>query len=143
MTFPPRRVVTGLDGDGRAIVVSDEPPDNVISRRDGHRSAVLWATASVPADLRADPVDVDERSLGSGAVFRIVEYGPGVAPARHRTDSIDFAVVLSGEIDLVLDRETVTLNAGDVVVQRGTIHDWVNNGRRPCVIAVCLVGAAS
>ena len=81
------------------------------------------------------------RSLAQGTVFRIVEYGPGVAGAPHRTDSVDYAVVLAGEIDLVLDGETVRLRAGDTLVQRGTAHDWVNDGHAPCVIAFCLVGA--
>jgi quercetin dioxygenase-like cupin family protein len=139
--FPPRRVVTGLDSEGRAVVVSDEPAGNAVSRRDGHRSAVVWATASVPAELNGDPIEVADRSLPDGTVFRIVEYGPGVASARHRTASIDYAVVLSGEIDLVLDEATVTLRAGDVLVQRGTAHDWANNGTEPCVVAFCLVAA--
>ena len=64
-----------------------------------------------------------------------------MASAPHRTDSVDFAVVLSGEIDLVLDGREVRLRAGDTLIQRGTAHDWVNRGERPCVIAFCLVGA--
>ena len=59
----------------------------------------------------------------------------------HRTDSIDYCVVMSGEIDMRLDAETVHLKAGDVVVQRGTIHDWVNNGTEPCMIAFVLIDA--
>jgi hypothetical protein len=57
-------------------------------------------------------------------VFRIVEYGPGVAPRNHRTESIDYAVVIAGEID----GATVPLRQGDVLVQRGTIHNWNNHG---------------
>ena len=63
-------------------------------------------------------------------------------PRNHRTNSIDFAVVMSGEIDMELDDEVVRLKAGDVMVQRGTIHDWVNNGDKPCVIAFVLIDAA-
>ena len=77
----------------------------------------------------------------NGTVFRIVEYEPGVAPRSHRTDSIDYAVVLSGEIDMELDDGVVHLGPGDVVVQRGTIHNWVNRGTVPCVIAFALIGA--
>jgi len=72
-------------------------------------------------------------------VFRVVSFGPGVSPRNHRTDSIDYATVISGEVDMVLDGETVRLKAGDVLVQRGTIHNWVNNGTEPCVIAFVLV----
>jgi quercetin dioxygenase-like cupin family protein len=74
-------------------------------------------------------------------VFRVIEYSPGVAPRRHRTDSIDYAVVLKGEIDMELDGTEVHLKAGDVLVQRGTIHNWVNRGTEPCVIAFVLVDA--
>ncbi len=74
-------------------------------------------------------------------MFRIVSFGPGVAPRNHRTDSIDYAVVMSGEIDMELDGTSVHLKAGDVLVQRGTIHNWVNKGTAPCVIAFTLVSA--
>ncbi len=145
MSFPPRRVVTGHDDQGRATVTSDRLVENAVVRRPGHRSFVLWATECVPApsDGAGDPSELDttDRSLAEGTVFRIVEYGPGVTPARHQTDSIDYAIVLSGEIDLVLDDQTVHLRAGDTLVQRATAHDWVNNGELPCVIAFCLVGA--
>ena len=146
MSFPPRRVVTGHDETGRAVVTSDELVDNGVSRRPGHRSFVLWTTDKVPAEASAEaPLDLTtlNRSLANGTVFRIVEYAPGVAPARHQTDSVDYAVVLSGEIELVLDGTTVRLSAGDTVIQRATVHDWVNNSDRPCVMVFCLIGAMS
>jgi mannose-6-phosphate isomerase-like protein (cupin superfamily) len=74
-------------------------------------------------------------------VFRILELAPGVSPRNHRTDSIDYAVVMSGEVDMVLDDTTVPLKAGDVLVQRGTIHNWINRGTQPCVIAFILIDA--
>jgi mannose-6-phosphate isomerase-like protein (cupin superfamily) len=64
-----------------------------------------------------------------------------VAPRNHRTESIDYAVVMSGEIDMEMDDTTVHLRAGDVLVQRGTIHNWVNRGTEPCVIAFVLAAA--
>jgi quercetin dioxygenase-like cupin family protein len=85
------------------------------------------------------------RSVGTaesdGTVFRIVRYAPGVAPRHHRTNSINYAVVMSGSMEMELDDQTVRLNAGDVLVQRGTIHNWVNNGTGRCVIAFVLIGA--
>jgi quercetin dioxygenase-like cupin family protein len=69
-----------------------------------------------------------------GTVFRIVQYSPGVTPRHHRTSSVDYAVVLSGSIELELDNATVRLGPGDVLVQRGTIHNWANSGTEPCVI---------
>jgi quercetin dioxygenase-like cupin family protein len=80
-------------------------------------------------------------TLPGGTVFRIVRYEPGVGPRNHRTSSIDYAVVLEGEIDMELGATTVTLRAGDVLVQRGTIHNWVNRGDKPCVMAFVLVDA--
>ena len=62
-------------------------------------------------------------------------------PRNHRTDSIDYAVVISGEIDMEMDGTVVHLKAGDVLVQRGTIHNWINNGTETCVIAFVLISA--
>ena len=75
-------------------------------------------------------------------MFRIVRYQPGVTPRNHRTDSIDYAVVISGAIDMELDDGVVVkLKAGDVLVQRGTMHNWVNRGTEDCVIAFVLISA--
>ena len=64
-----------------------------------------------------------------------------MSPRNHRTDSIDYAVVMSGEVDMELDGTSVHLKAGDVLVQRGTIHNWINRGTEPCVIAFVLIAA--
>jgi quercetin dioxygenase-like cupin family protein len=82
-------------------------------------------------------------TLANGTVFRILELAPGNSPRNHRTDSIDYAVVMKGEIDMELDDTSVHLKAGDVLVQRGTIHNWVNRGTEPCVIAFVLIAANS
>ncbi len=144
MRFPGRRVVTGHDANGRAIVQIDDVPGNVVSRRAGHSSAVLWTTDSSPADNN-DNADAAlrkvDRAVANGTVFRVAQLAPGVAAARHRTESIDYIVILSGEIDMELDGTEVHLRAGDFLVQRGTIHNWVNRGTEPCIYAVVLVGA--
>ncbi|HXJ50836.1 MAG TPA: cupin domain-containing protein [Burkholderiales bacterium] len=144
MTLSIRRVVTGHDAQGRARVAIDEVCRNVISRRPNHASCVVWSTGAFPAD-NGDERDGAAREVATtdqnGTVFRIVEYAPGVAPRNHRTESIDYAVVLAGEIDMELEGETVRLRAGDVLVQRGTVHNWVNRGTAPCVIAFVLVAA--
>jgi quercetin dioxygenase-like cupin family protein len=105
---------------------------------------VVWTTESFPVNNTGD-ADEGLRQVGTtlknGTVFRIVEFGPGVAPRNHRTDSIDYAVVLSGEIDMELDGSVAHLKAGDVLVQRGTIHNWINRGSTPCVIAFVLIDA--
>ena len=145
MALSVRRVVTGRDGKGRAVVKIDELCRNVISRRPKHQSCVVWSTGAFPARIPAD-ADGGAREVGTtdpdGSVFRIVEYQPGVAPRNHRTESIDYAVVLCGGIDMELDDGvTVHLKRGDVLVQRGTIHNWVNRGTEACVIAFVLIAA--
>lgn len=145
MSLKIRRVVTGHDDDGKAIVQIDEVCRNVISRRERHHSCVVWSTASFPID-NSGSEDESVEPVGAptpeGTVFRIIEYGPGVAPRNHRTNTIDYAVVMSGEIDMELDKgAAVHLKAGDVIVQRGTIHNWVNRGNEPCVIAFALIAA--
>jgi quercetin dioxygenase-like cupin family protein len=144
MSLSIRRVVTGHDKDGRAIVKIDESVKNVVSARPGAHAAVIWTTEGFPVNNDGD-TDASGRKVGTtldnGTVFRVVSFGPGVSPRNHRTDSIDYAVVISGEIDMELDGETVHLRAGDVMVQRGTIHNWVNKGSEPCVIAFTLVAA--
>ena len=140
-----RRVVTGHDDSGRAVVSIDEVSRNVISRRPQHESCVIWSTGSFPSD-NGGQQDGGARPVAStdpdGSVFRIVEYGPGVAARNHRTESIDYAVVMAGEIDMDIDGATVHLRQGDVLVQRGTIHNWNNRGTVPCVIAFVLIAAA-
>lgn len=139
-----RRVVTGHDENGRAKVLIDEQVKNVFSPRPGAEYSVIWSTDELPAnnDGNEDPTGKKiGTTIPGGSVFRVVSFGPGVAPRNHRTDSIDYAVVISGEIDMVLDDETVRLKAGDVLVQRGTIHNWINNGTEPCVIAFALISA--
>jgi quercetin dioxygenase-like cupin family protein len=142
MAVQVRRVVTGHDSNGRAVVKIDEVSKNVISSRPGQSACVVWTTESFPVNNTGD-ADEGLRQVGTtlknGTVFRIVEFGPGVAPRNHRTDSIDYAVVLSGEIDMELDESVVHLKAGDVLVQRGTIHNWINRGTTPCVIAFVLI----
>ena len=144
MSLKVRRVVTGHDQNGRAIVSIDEISKNVISRRPAHASCVIWSTGEFPTENGTD-ADGGAREVGttdpSGTVFRLVEYGPDVTPRNHRTESVDYAIVMSGEIDMEMDGTTVHLKAGDVLVQRGTIHNWINRGTVPCVVAFVLVAA--
>ena len=144
MALQVRRVVTGHDATGRAVAKSDEIAQNLMSTRPGATSCVVWTTEGFPVDNDGE-ADQGLRSVGTtldnGTVFRILELAPGVSPRNHRTDSIDYAVVMSGEVDMELDDTTVHLKAGDALVQRGTIHNWSNRGTEPCVIAFVLVAA--
>jgi len=139
-----RRVVTGHDATGRAVVKIDEIAKNLVSSRSGATACVVWTSEGFPVDNNGQE-DQGLRKTGTtldnGTVFRILELAPGVSPRNHRTDSIDYAVVMSGEVDMELDDTTVHLKAGDVLVQRGAIHNWVNPGAEPCVIAFVLIAA--
>jgi quercetin dioxygenase-like cupin family protein len=144
MSLTVRRVVTGHDENGRAIVSINEISKNIVQGRPGAHAAVIWTSEGFPVDNDGS-ADTSGRKVGTtldnGTVFRVVSFGPGVTPRNHRTDSIDYATVISGEIDMELDGTSVRLKAGDVLVQRGTIHNWVNKGTAPCVIAFVLVAA--
>jgi len=144
MAVQVRRVITGHDANGRAVVKIDEVSKNITSNRLGATACVVWTTESFPVNNTGD-ADEGLREVGTtlknGTVFRVIEFAPGVAPRNHRTDSIDYAVVVSGEIDMELENSVVHLQAGDVLVQRGTIHNWVNRGTTPCVMAFVLIDA--
>jgi quercetin dioxygenase-like cupin family protein len=144
MSLTVRRVVTGHDDSGRAKVTIDEIAKNVVQGRPGAHAANIWTSEGFPIDNDGN-ADASTRKTGTtlanGTVFRVVSFGPGVAARNHRTDSIDYATVISGEIDMELDGESVHLKAGDVLVQRGTIHNWINKGTAPCVIAFVLIAA--
>ena len=144
MALQVRRVVTGHDTSGRAVVKIDEVAQNIASSRPGASACVVWTTENFPVD-NTDTEDAGLRKTGTtldnGTVFRVLELAPGVSPRNHRTDSVDYAVVMSGEVDMELDDTSVHLKAGDVLVQRGTIHNWVNRGTEPCVIAFVLIAA--
>jgi quercetin dioxygenase-like cupin family protein len=112
--------------------------------RPGATACNVWTTEGFPVDNDGDG-DAGLRKAGmtlpNGTIFRMIEFAPGVAARNHRTSSIDYIAVVSGEIDMELDDSCVHLKAGDVMVQRGTIHNWVNRGSAPCVLAVILIDA--
>lgn len=144
MALQVRRVITGHDANGKAVVKIDEVAKHLSSGRPGAMSCNVWTTEGFPASNDgADDAGLRKVSttLPGGTIFRIIEFSPGLAARNHRTDSIDYIVVISGEIDMELDDSVVHLKAGDVMVQRGTIHNWVNRGTAPCVLAVVLVDA--
>ena len=172
-----RRVVTGHDANGKAIVISDGPAPfvHVNAVNPDWYSTDIWRTGETPA--RIVPV-ADEPTLGPrrqmpqkrGTVLRINHFPPesedvrqmdpeasrrafaalgnekaatfgkgGRHPLMHRTETIDYAIVLSGEITMVMDDRDVELKAGDVLVQCGTNHAWSNRSNAPCIVAFVLI----
>jgi len=146
MALRVRRVITGHDDKGRAIVKLDEVAKHAFTGRPGATACNIWTTEGFPVNNDGQE-DAGQRKAGTtlpgGTIFRMIEFAPGVAARNHRTDSIDYITVISGEIDMELDDSTVHLEAGDVMVQRGTIHNWVNRGTAPCVLTVVLIDAKS
>ena len=172
-----RRVVTGHDKDGKAIVVSDglTPTLKTNPLRPGHRSTEVWRTNAAPAPITQNEPDptLGARTIHpapQGTVIRIAEIAPesedirkltpeqarevfkaagnenastfgrgGRHPMMHRTETIDYAVILEGELTMLLDEEDVQLKAGDVVIQRGTNHAWSNRSGKICRILYVLI----
>jgi quercetin dioxygenase-like cupin family protein len=129
--FPPiRRVVTGHDSRGRPIFKSDEQFPSQAIAIGGAEFALVWTTAVVPADNN-DETDGRARDAGltinQGSVIRIVDFEPGGTSPMHRTNSIDYGIVLSGEIELELEDGVKTVvGPHSIIVQRGTNHKWRN-----------------
>jgi len=152
MTLIVRRVVTGHDANGKAVVASDERL-TAVSRRIGANisGCEMWSTDRMPVDNSAEAAAAQRAGFvkrynyvgsGEGTTFRITEWAPGHARFTHRTETVDYAILLSGEIDLELENnEVVHLKPGDVVIQRGTTHTWVNRGSVPAVTAFILIDA--
>ena len=146
MSLPIRRVVTGHDEQGNAVVKIDEVVSHWRDGRPGAKVCNVWTTDTAPANNSGD-ADGGKREgkftmINNGSVFRILEFKPGLEARMHRTDSIDYIVVMSGEIDMELDNGVeVHIKAGDVMVQRGTVHNWINRGTESCVLAVILIHA--
>ncbi|WP_311267798.1 cupin domain-containing protein [Sphingobium sp. WCS2017Hpa-17] len=142
---PVQRVVTGHNADGRAIFKSDDvAPTRMVPSGDAS-FLLLWTTETVPADNN-DETDGRERDAGltlnQGSVIRIVDMLPGKQSPMHRTNSIDYGIVMSGEIELELDDGRKTLvREGGIIVQRGTNHLWRNVTDKPCRIAFILIEA--
>ena len=151
MAMKVRRIVTGHNASGKAIVKTDEQVTAVARVAGGISGCEIWSTDQMPID-NSSATDAAQRAgfikhsnyvgNGGGTTFRINEWAPGHARFTHRTETMDYAIVLSGEIDLEFDSgEVVHLKPGDVVVQRGTMHTWVNRGSVPAVTAFILIDA--
>jgi mannose-6-phosphate isomerase-like protein (cupin superfamily) len=169
-----RRIVTGHDSAGTAVIVSDVDADTIQigESRPGAQLNNLWRTDATPAAINGPEETVTEKFTlhppKRGTIFRVVEFPPedpelmktidgkeafaeiGAAdavvegarhPFMHRTETIDYAVVISGSITMLLDDSEIEMSAGDTLIQRGTNHAWSNRGTEPCQIAFILVDA--
>ena len=150
MTQTIRRVVRGHDAQGKAVVLSDGDARVHPLGRPGMSLGDVWATSDYPPVITAhetDPVRdrLDFSIKQTGTRFRILESTPGegeAEPWMHRTQTIDYAYVIEGEMCLLLDDGVeVVLKEGDTVIQRGTNHAWVNRSGKKCRMIFIMMGA--
>ena len=148
-----RRIVTGHDPAGRAVIVEDalvagHGLAEDANRRDASFFA-LWATHEMPVALTDEAMTVQRAGssttilgTGRGSVLRIGVLAAGTRSPMHRTESLDYGICLEGACDMELDGgAVVTVHAGDVVIQRGTNHVWHNRSAAPCRFAWILLDA--
>ncbi len=172
-----RRIITGHDTDGTAIIISDAPPTHtqLVGGPGGPTFFEVWHTLKTPALIHAQPVEPDEKGLilpppKNGTRLRVIEFPPegdeirkltgadAVAkfksmgdeqastsneaaphPLMHRTKTVDYGIVLEGEITLVLDKDETTIQAGDIIIQNGTNHAWANRSGNICRMVFILI----
>jgi len=139
---PVRRVVTGHDANDVAQVLWDDALTKVKRGKSGFLTQLWTADIRTGTDI-ADPAEEPHVTPPppGGSRFVIIDYPPGNSGTMHRTETIDYIIVLTGEIDMVMDDSTVTLRAGDAMVQRGTNHAWFNRGNVNARVAFVLVDA--
>ena len=147
--YPPiRRVVTGHDQANVAKVLTDGPATNAKYPQPGTVSTMIWCTEGSPASMPIGetPEDMGARIIGTappthGSRFAIIDFPPGNTPHMHRTETIDYVIVLEGEIEMDMDQSSVKLKAGDIMVQRGTNHAWANRSDKRARVAFVLLDA--
>ena len=141
-----RRVVTGHDASGKAVVLSDD----MIESREGRSGGTvhvtnLWMTDQAPATLDGpDPLagTIPMLPVKDGYTFRVMELGPGTKPHMHRTETLDYIMIMEGELEMYLDDGAkVQMKEGDIMIQRATMHGWANPGTRPCRFVTIIVDA--
>lgn len=142
-----RRVVTGHDASGKAVVVQDGVARSEKMITNMVRSVHLWATFATPDQIATESDDGAGRLSGTppphgGTRFGILDIDPGnLTSAQHQTDTIDYVICLDGSVELRLDDSVVMLEKGDVVVQRGTNHTWINAGAKTARLAFIMIDA--
>lgn len=172
-----RRVVTGHDAEGKAIIISDAPPtrSQLVGGPGGPTFIEVWQTLETPALIQPQPHEPEQSGLvlappPNGTRIRVIEFppesdeirklsgsealdkfrsmggehastsAPGAPhPLMHRTATVDYAIVLEGEMTLIVDRGETTIRAGDIVIQNGTNHAWANRSGKICRMAFILI----
>lgn len=149
----PRRIITGLRN-GKSIIEEDAIVTNVSEHFPGLIISDIWLTDSTPAKFEEKVIEntAFPNTPQNGSYFRYVQIPPdkdlGIIvkegwphPLMHRTDTLDYIIILSGGIYLIVDEEEILLTAGDIVIQRGTNHAWSNRSDLPCIQLAVLLDA--
>lgn len=146
-----RRIITGHDNMGKAIFTEDTvcPHINCLFNMSDHTNTEFWRTTEMPVDNSGAADDhLGEKGLVppcNGIVFRALEFPPACERlskvVMHRTPTLDFAYVVKGEVYAVMDEDETLMKAGDVLIQRGTSHGWINRSNEACVILFVLIDA--
>ncbi|OCA72721.1 cupin [Chryseobacterium contaminans] len=150
----PRRIVTGMK-DGKSIITEDQQVENVVEHFPGLIISDIWNTQAMPASLedeRRIPNTGFPQTPKNGIYFRYVVVPPdkdlGVEfkkgephPMMHQTPTLDYIIILSGELYLMMDEGETLLKPGDIVIQRGTNHAWSNRSDEPCIQLAILIDA--
>ena len=145
----PRLVITGVDQDNHSKIEADGPISSYkdYPQFEGLRIGDIWKATALPASLEV-PTTLNTHTVGpnvnadlKGFNVRYIVFPPKSTYALHTTPTIDFTVVISGQIVITLDDGEVRLNAGDILIQRGTHHGWNNPTDQPCGVLLFIVGA--
>ena len=142
-----RRIVTGINDEGKSIILIDGDATNYKEMVSGFSRTDIWTTETTPVDNTGNE-DMGAREVlfpsQSGTLFTCVEIYPGHGvddPGWHATDTVDYVVILKGEVYFLLDEEEVLLKAGDMLVIRGMNHTWANRSSETCTIVGVMIGA--
>lgn len=150
----PRRIVTGIKN-GKSIIVEDQQVENTVEHLPGLIISDIWNTQATPAPLDFEtkiPNTGFPQTPKNGTYFRYVVIPPdkdlGVEfkkgephPMMHQTLTLDYIIILSGELHLIMDEGETLLKPGDIVIQRGTNHAWSNRSDEPCIQLAVLIDA--
>lgn len=136
-----RRIVTGLDAEGRSCVTIDGPLVPL-----GQTSALAWRTEGLPADNShtgdCPPAEFSfDLMHAGGSMFMLNEYSPGIGEFWHATDTLEYIVMLQGEVTFATETGEVTLRQGDLLVDRGVVHSWRNESGEKALAAIVILPA--
>ncbi|MFC0427485.1 cupin domain-containing protein [Chryseobacterium scophthalmum] len=150
----PRRIVTGIEN-GRSTIIEDQPIENVVEHLPGLIISDIWNTQKMPVSLDFEtqiPNTGFPQTPKNGTYFRYVSIPPdkdlGLEfkvgephPMMHQTQTLDYIIILSGELYLIMEERETLLKAGDIVIQRGTNHAWSNRSDEACIQLAVLIDA--